>query len=136
MSAPSFRSIRHFVHEAAALEPLAPAVHTDNESLPYEALATRIDQVAAELRDAGADASTQIALSLPSNLEFIVWYYGVLQLGASVFPIPEQFTDSELDAALDQAGAAFVIGPTDWGYAQSQGWRLGDRVQLDRLDRS
>jgi long-chain acyl-CoA synthetase len=108
------------VEHGARTYPERSALIFEGEALSYGQLETAINRVAGGLRAAGLNAGDHIALCCPNRPEFVIAYYAVLKLGATVVTISALSKRREIAYYLDDSDAKALIC-----YGGRGGWTLG-----------
>lgn len=80
-----------------------------DKSVTYKELNQQVDRFASGLFAQGIGKGDGVALLLGNSPEFVIAYYGILRLGASVVPINPLFTPAEISYILDNSQAKAVI---------------------------
>lgn len=106
---PDLRNLADLVRQAAARQPDKAALIEGDESLTWGELDSRVDDIAAALRDRAGGPGNRIALLLPNGIDFAVAYFAVLRADSIVLPLNTGFTSAELDYQINDAGAGLVI---------------------------
>ena len=128
------RTLTHeLFEEQVARTPLAVAALYGGESLTYEELNRRANQVAGYLRDKGVRIDQLVGLCMQPSLEMIVGLLGILKAGAAYLPLDPDYpverlaymledaspyvvlTQARLRGSLPQTGAHVVSLDSDWG---------------------
>lgn len=63
-------------------------VHTTRQEASFEEVSRASERVASALRAVGHGSGARIGLVLPSSLEFVVCFLGILEAGATCVPLP------------------------------------------------
>lgn len=86
------------------------AVVEGRRTLTYRQLGDRVRRVAASLvHQWGVQPGDIVALLAPNCIEFVIGYFAIVQLGATVQPIDERVTPEEMAAILRDADTRFLI---------------------------
>ena len=80
-----------------------------DKTLTYAELDDQVRRVAHALLDRGVRKGTHVALMLPNVIEFPVTWFAIAWLGAVSIQLNPRFTGRELDYALNDADADFLI---------------------------
>ena len=101
------------VHELfaaqAAATPKAVAVVFGEESLTYEELNWRANQLAHHLKFLGAGPETLVAISMERSLEMVIALLGTLKAGAAYVPLDPAFPAERLHFMLDDSKAPLLL---------------------------
>jgi non-ribosomal peptide synthetase component F len=120
--------------EQAAQTPEAEAVRCEEQTLSYEELDRRSNQLGHWLQAQGIGPDQVVAVVAERSLEMLVGIYGVLKAGAAYLPIEPDAPPARLQAILDEARPAAVLyqAAGEAGAAERSGFRVqgsGFRVQ-------
>ena len=108
------------IEHGAREHPERRALVFEDQVLTYGELDAAINRTAGGLRAAGLKAGDHIALCCPNRPEFVIAYYAVLKLGATVVTISALSKRREIAYYLDDSDAvAFICR------GGRQGWSLG-----------
>lgn len=91
----------------------AAYVAASGEQLTYAELHRRSDEVAVGLLDAGVGEGDVVALTGPSDAEYIVAYLAAAKVGAITAGVNPRYTPTERQAVLDVAMPAVVLDGGD-----------------------
>ncbi len=103
------RNIADLVRRAAARGGSGRALIFRDTVLTWAELDSRVDQVAAQLRNRGIGEGERLALALPNGLDFPVVYLAALRAGLVVVPVNPGYTGRELAHVLGDSGAVAVV---------------------------
>jgi oxalate---CoA ligase len=110
---PAAQTVAEVIKMHAAASPEAPAIVLPNRAiLTYDALQRQIDGIGAELKRAGIDAGSRIAVVLPDGPELAVAIAGVACHSTAV-PLNPNLTGAELDDLFESQRLEAVI-LSDW----------------------
>jgi long-chain acyl-CoA synthetase len=100
--------------EAAATRiPVRVALRFEGITVTYHALNAASNRAADSLRTLGVHRGDRVALFLPNSPDFVVWYFGVLKLGAIAVSLNPQLKHDEVGFVLADSGAAAVVTSSD-----------------------
>jgi long-chain acyl-CoA synthetase len=86
------------------------AVIAAEHQMTYRQLGDRIRRVAAGLSSRwGIQPGDIVALLTPNCVEFVISYFAIVQIGATVQPVDERITPEEIAAVLADADTHFLI---------------------------
>lgn len=112
MSAPSADGVLARVQAQVAAQPHAAAVEGPaGASLDYLGLWSRAASVAGHLASEGVRAGDRVAIRVPPGPDYAAALLGSWWLGASVVPLDGAWPVGRVDAALEQARPAAILGP-------------------------
>jgi long-chain acyl-CoA synthetase len=77
----------------------------------YAELASRVAALAATLEAAGVGPGVQVALAWPNAPEYVVWYFGILETGAVIVPLPADLRPAEAAGRLAAGDIPFLAAP-------------------------
>jgi amino acid adenylation domain-containing protein len=105
------------VHELftaqAAATPNAVAVVFGNESLTYQELNWRANQLAHHLKFLGAGPDSLVAISMDRSLEMVIALLGTLKAGAAYVPLDPSFPADRLRFMLEDSKASLLLTRSD-----------------------
>ena len=104
------RPIGEVLDDLAGQQPDAPALSIGATTLTRAGLASRTNQVARWLGGGGAGRGDLVAVVLPNGISLVEAVIGAWKAGATPLILPEKMPDLELDAVLELAGPALVVG--------------------------
>jgi bile acid-coenzyme A ligase len=96
--------------ELAADDPDRPAVTCGSETVTRRELDDRADALARDLADGGVGLGSMVSIALPNSIEWFVATIAAWKLGAVPQPLSSRLPRRELDAIVELADAAVVIG--------------------------
>lgn len=97
----------------AATQGARPAVVCGTESVTYAELLDRIDDLAIELAGLGVCEGQMVTIALPNSIDWFVAFGATLRLGATPQPVSARMPHRELEAIVELADPAVVIGVPD-----------------------
>jgi long-chain acyl-CoA synthetase len=103
------------VRAAASRRPAAPALISDDTTLSWAELDTRVEQTARWLTTVvpgGPDSGgrpRRVAVVLGTDVDFAVTYFGVLRAGLVAVPLNPAYTADELGHALTDSGSTLAV---------------------------
>ncbi|HVN18035.1 MAG TPA: amino acid adenylation domain-containing protein [Dongiaceae bacterium] len=101
--------VHDLVEEQARKAPQAVAVRCGTQSLTYDELNQRANQLASHLSRLGVRAESQVALCVERSLEMIVGVLGVLRAGGAYVPLDPTYPQERLEFMLADSGAKIVL---------------------------
>jgi bile acid-coenzyme A ligase len=101
------------LRDLAGAHPDRPAVTCGDEVATYAELVERIDDLACELRDLGVTERRMVTIALPNSVEWFVAFAAAWRLGATPQPVSARLPQREIDAIVELADPAVVIGVDD-----------------------
>ncbi|WP_341257342.1 MULTISPECIES: class I adenylate-forming enzyme family protein [Gordonia] len=104
-----------------------PCVRDDHTALSYRQFADRVDAAAQHLQKIGVTRGDVVGTFLPNRVDLVVALMAAWRLGATATPVNPNFTATEAEYQLDDAGVRVVVGRTPGGPATG-------RVELDPDD--
>ncbi len=85
------------------------AVSCNGESLTFDELRNRADELALQLRSAGAGRDCIVGIMLPRSLQLIVAQYAVLKSGAAYLPIDLDLPRSRIQSMWQKSKAEILL---------------------------
>jgi amino acid adenylation domain-containing protein len=100
----------HGLFEAQARRtPKAEAVRFADQSLTYEQLDARANQLARRLQALGVQHEALVGICIDRSLDMIVALLGVLKAGAAYVPLDPAFPKDRIDFMIQDAGLAVIV---------------------------
>ncbi len=106
---PLHRCVHELIEEQAARTPGAAAVVLREESLRYEQLNHRANQLARRLRDLGCGPETFVGVYMERSIEMIVGLLGVLKSGAAYVPLDPKYPKERTGWMLEDTRATVIL---------------------------
>lgn len=102
------------------------------ERVTYSSLGRRIRSAAAALHAGrGVGRGDVVAVVTPNCLEFVIAYFAILRLGATIQPVDQRLTADELRRLLGHSGAQTIIAhATAWPKVDEARRRLPDSPRI------
>ncbi len=97
----------------AQATPGAPALWYQGETIAYEALHARANQLARRLQEMGIVRGDRVALVLQRGVDAIVAILSVLKAGASYVPIDLAYPSARIRYIVEDSGARLAIIDAD-----------------------
>ncbi|HEU5108069.1 MAG TPA: condensation domain-containing protein, partial [Micromonosporaceae bacterium] len=107
------RLIHERVHDQARATPDLPAVTTGGDTLTYERLHRRANQLAHHLRALGAGPDDIVATYLPRSTELVTALLATLIAGAAYLPLDPDHPPHRTAHLLEDAGPAAIVTTAD-----------------------
>lgn len=101
--------LSELLQNTAAKYPDNIAFKCQEDSLTYAQLDIATSKLAAYLNEQGIRKGDTVLLFLPNCLEFVIGYYGILKVGATVSPASPLYKGEELKHQLNDAEATAII---------------------------
>ncbi len=95
--------------ELALATPDAIAVVASGRSITYGELNNRANQLAADLRDAGASADTLIGVYVSRSIELMIATLGILKAGAAYVPLDPAFPVDRVAFMIEDSAMPMVV---------------------------
>jgi len=89
------------------------ALIAGGSELTYEELEAEATRAARRLAARGVRRGASVVIVLPSGPEYVIALHALMKLGAIVHPLSPGLARRELDAAIERANPALVIGQSD-----------------------
>jgi amino acid adenylation domain-containing protein len=106
---PRNRTVVEFFEEQVARRPGAVAAELGDQSLTYEKLNLRADQLGAHLRRRGVGPEVLVAILLERSLDMPVAVLGVLKAGGAYLPLDPSYPPERLAFMFEDSRAPFVL---------------------------
>ena len=106
---PREKCVHDLFAEQVAARPKALAAVFGGESLTYEELDWRANQLAHHLKFLGAGPDTLVAVSMERSLEMVIALLGTLKAGAAYVPLDPSFPAERLKFMLEDSKAALLL---------------------------
>jgi bile acid-coenzyme A ligase len=94
-------------------DPQRAAVVCGDETVTYPELLDRIDDLAVVLRDLGVVAGRMVTIAVPNSIDWFVAFGACWRLGATPQPVSSRLPRREIDAIVELADPAALIGVPD-----------------------
>ncbi|MFR9753182.1 amino acid adenylation domain-containing protein [Nocardia sp. 004] len=108
------RDVGTLVAEAAALDPAGIALAGDDESVTYDALIERCDQLARRLIGLGVSPGDRIGILLRRRPDLVVLVLALTRIGAACVPLDISYPRARLNAMITRARPLRVIADADY----------------------
>jgi aspartate racemase len=135
--------VHQLVERQAALTPSAPAVRCGQQTLTYQDLDSRANQLAHYLSRLGVGPEVPVGVLLDRSLDLAITLLAVLKCGGACVPLDPQYPAERLAFMLENAGVAVLVGEEGLlqkirsGGAQivclSRDWQAIQREKRERL---
>ncbi|MCW2544913.1 MAG: dicarboxylate-CoA ligase PimA [Frankiales bacterium] len=112
------QSLRELLLRAATSFPERPAVVTDDETLTFAELRSRVRRFAAALTERGVGRGSRVAVLLPNTAWWPVVWLALAEVGAVVVPVHRQAQEADLRHLLDDSQAELVVALPSTGVPQ------------------
>ncbi|MEM0942120.1 MAG: amino acid adenylation domain-containing protein, partial [Bacteroidota bacterium] len=113
VSYPADKTIVDLFEAQAAKTPDAVAVVYEKESLSYQELNERSNQLAHYLVSKGISSDVLVGICLNRSLEMLVGILGILKSGGAYVPIDPEYPQSRIDYMLEDSGVRVVLSSSD-----------------------
>ncbi len=97
------------LEEAAQKYPENIAIRFYNHTITYRELDDLVDRVKSALYDMGIRKGDRVALMLPNTPHYVISYYAVLKLGATVVQMNPLYSPHEIEFILSNSEARAII---------------------------
>lgn len=95
--------------EQVAMAPDATALICDGQSLTYQQLDQRANQLAHHLRSLGLKTGDLVGISVERNMEMMVGILAILKAGAAYLPLDPDFPQKRLAYMIEDSGIGLVL---------------------------
>ncbi|MEM8810092.1 MAG: amino acid adenylation domain-containing protein, partial [Cyanobacteria bacterium P01_G01_bin.38] len=106
---PQGECIHQLFEQQVARTPKATAVVFETESLTYEALNRRANQLAHALQQLGVKPETLVGLCMERSLEMLVGLLGILKAGGAYVPLDPGYPPERLQFMLEDAQVPMLV---------------------------
>ena len=104
--------------EQAARTPDRIAVKFENETLTYNELNQRSNQLARVLQKKGIKAESIVGLMVDKSLELVVGILGILKAGGAYLPIDPKFPEDRKEYMIKDSGLELLITSNEFNRAE------------------
>lgn len=102
-------NLSRIILQGARYFPDHEAIVFEHRRLTYRELNTAVDMVAYYLRNLGIRERDRVALYCENRPEWVMFYYGIMRLGAAVVCVSSAYRSSELEYLLKDSQPACVV---------------------------
>jgi amino acid adenylation domain-containing protein len=106
---PQDKCLHELFEEQVERTPEAIAVEFEGETLTYNELNARANQLARHLRQLGAGSETIVGVCMERSLEMVVALFGILKSGGAYLPLDPTYPQARLQHMLAEAGVRVVL---------------------------
>ncbi|MGA2491165.1 MAG: class I adenylate-forming enzyme family protein, partial [Anaerolineales bacterium] len=99
----------YFLDEAARRCPDRPCILFKEDTITYQEVAERTDQIASALRTTGIRKGERVGICMPNCPEFVLAYFAILKAGAVVVATNPLYTPPEIIHQANDAGLETVF---------------------------
>jgi amino acid adenylation domain-containing protein/non-ribosomal peptide synthase protein (TIGR01720 family) len=103
------QSITQLFEQQVEKTPFNVAVKFGDDSLTYQQLNERANQVAHCLRNMGVKADTLVAISLPRSLDLVISLLAILKAGGAYVPLDANYPEERLHYMLEDSHSKIFI---------------------------
>lgn len=108
-SYPSNKTISQLFEEQVQLTPNRIAIKCNNDSMTYEELNKKANQVARFLRNLGIKSNDVVAIRLNKSLEMVIGILGILKAGGCYLPIDLSYPQERVSFMLKDSSAKIFL---------------------------
>lgn len=101
--------IQNIIENQARLYPQKTAVVLENNSITYQQMNERANQIAYYLQKSGVCRNQTVGIFLERSLDMIIGLLGILKSGAAYLPLDPHFPAQRLEFMLQDADAKIVL---------------------------
>ncbi|OUR88957.1 hypothetical protein A9Q81_22770 [Gammaproteobacteria bacterium 42_54_T18] len=123
-----FSSIHKYFENQALRSPHTTALITEDQSLTYDELDARANQLAANLEQTAIGPGSTVAIFLPRSIDAVVALLACLKSGAAQLPISMNYPISFIEFILDDAKPNLILTGDEVAFDSSI-----DTLRVDRL---
>lgn len=124
--------IYKFLEEAVTTNPNNIATIFFDSKITYKELWDKVLRFASSLHKLGVKKGDRIGIYLPNCPQFVIAFFAINRLGATIVPFNTQYVDHELEYQLNDSGAKTVI-TIDITYNRVYKLRKRKLVELDNI---
>jgi amino acid adenylation domain-containing protein len=106
---PHEQTVHGLVAAQVRLTPRSEAVRFEDQSLTYEQLEARANQLALRLKALGVQHEALVGVCIDRSLDMIVALLGVLKAGAAYVPLDPAFPKDRIDFMIKDAGLETIV---------------------------
>ena len=106
---PTVQALHHLFEHAAHTFPHAPALVCQHQTLTYQQLNERANQLAHALLQHGVGQDTPVALYLERSVDLVVGMLGILKAGAAYLPLDPALPQERLRFMLQDSRAPLLV---------------------------
>ncbi|MDF9553482.1 amino acid adenylation domain-containing protein, partial [Bacillus cereus] len=117
---PREKTIVQLFEEQAARTPDRIAVKFENETLTYNELNQRSNQLARVLQKKGIKAESIVGLMVDKSLELVVGILGILKAGGAYLPIDPKFPEDRKEYMIKDSGLELLITSNEFNRAEKE----------------
>lgn len=121
-----------FLEESAHTNPDNVATVFFDAKIKYKELWERVLSFANSLHKLGIRKGDRIGIYLPNCPQFVIAFFSINRLGATIVPFNTQYVDHELTYQLSDSGARTII-TIDLTYSRVRKLRERGKVELDNI---
>ena len=119
--------VHELFEEQAAARPTSPAVICGDETLSYQDLNERANQLARYLKRKGVVPGSVVGIALDRSIAMVVSMVAVLKTGASYLPLDASYPQDRLRFMVEDSGAGLLL-------SEKAGCASFDGLQLQVID--
>ena len=106
---PGQRCIHERIAEQAATSPTAIAAVCGDQTLSYQQLNQRANQLAHKLRERGVGPDVLVGLAVERSLEMVVGIVGILKAGGAYVPLDPEYPQDRLAYMIEDSGIKLLL---------------------------
>jgi amino acid adenylation domain-containing protein len=106
---PQTQCIHHLIEARAAEQPKATAVIFKNQSITYQELNQRGNQLARHLRKLGVKPEMPVAICVDKSFEMVIGILGILKAGGGYVPIDPDYPAERIQFILADTRASVIL---------------------------
>jgi non-ribosomal peptide synthase domain TIGR01720/amino acid adenylation domain len=108
-SFPSDRTLHQLIEAQVEASPHAPALSFGEQTLSYDELNRRANQLAHKLRELGVGPDSLVGIAVERSLEMVVGLLGILKAGGAYVPLDPQSPQDRLSYLLEDSGIDLLL---------------------------
>ncbi|WP_245217839.1 non-ribosomal peptide synthase/polyketide synthase [Pseudomonas eucalypticola] len=106
---PQDRCVHHLFEAQVHATPDAPALLFGEQTVSYQQLNARANQLAAKLRELGVGPDVLVGISVERSVEMVVGLLAILKAGGAYVPLDPQYPRDRLAYMLENSGARLLL---------------------------
>ena len=124
--------IYKFLEESAIVYPNNVATIFFDSKIRYKELWERVLRFANSLKSLGVKKGDRIGIYLPNCPQFVIAFFAINRLGATIVPFNTQYVDHELEYQMNDSGARIII-TIDITYGRVRKLRERKMIDIDHI---
>ncbi|MFF7061853.1 non-ribosomal peptide synthase/polyketide synthase [Pseudomonas sp. NPDC008258] len=127
---PAGQTVIQQIEAQVALTPQATAVIFAEQTLSYDELNQRANQLALHLRERGVGPETLVGIAMERSAELVIGLLAILKVGGAYVPLDPEYPQDRLAYMLDDSGVTLLLV----NHQMAHGFTVPDHVQCLPVD--